>query len=97
MATQQYNFFGYRITDNATHEQAKNVTAAFVYRGYDVAFNTFAPSGMKVAIYRDNALISEHASPEAAIVAIDEMIEWRRGSQGRRLPVQPGWQTRRAS
>lgn len=95
MSLEQFNFFGYRITDNKNAEQANNVTAAFCYRGFEVAFNTFATAGMKVAVYRDGSLVGEYASVEASIAACDEMIEWRKGTKGVRLPVH-GWQSRRA-
>lgn len=101
MAIEQYNFFGYRITDNRTFQVANNVTAAFKYRGHEVAFNTFAPGGMRVSVYKDGSHIAEYASVEAAIAAVDEVIDWKSGTKGHRILPNPnllgGWQQRRRS
>lgn len=77
MNTPELNFFGYRVIDNSNGELAKNVTASFQYRGYEVAFTTFNPAGAKPVILRNHVFIAEHHTVEACIAAIDELLNWR--------------------
>lgn len=80
----EMNFFGYRIVDNNTHSTADNVTASFRYRGYEVAMTTHQPAGAKVIVLLNKVLVAEHGTVEAAIVAIDELMNWQSANRSAR-------------
>jgi hypothetical protein len=82
----EQNFFGYRIVDNATGQVAHNVTAAFRYRGYEIAFHTFNPAGAKVNVLLNHVFVGEYGTVEAAVAAVNEHMEHRNESR---------WQTGR--
>lgn len=75
----EFNFFGYRIVDNNTHKTADNVTASFKYRGYEIAMTTHDPAGAKVIVLLNHVLVNEVGTVEAAINAVDELMDWRQG------------------
>lgn len=73
----EFNFFGYRVVDNNTHKTADNVTASFKYRGYEIAMTTHDPSGAKVIVLLNKVLVEETGTVEAAIAAVDELMNWQ--------------------
>lgn len=73
----EFNFFGYRIVDNNTHATADNVTASFKYRGYEIAMTTHIAAGAKVIILLNKVLVNEVGTVEAAIAAVDELMNWQ--------------------
>lgn len=75
-----WNFYGYRIVDNNTARKAENVTASFKYRGYEVAMTSHEPAGSKVILLLNKVLVDEFGTVEAAIEAVDEMMQWRGAS-----------------
>lgn len=72
-----WNFYGYRIVNNNTHKQANNVTASFKYRGYEIAMTSYVPSGAKVIVLLNKVLVNECGTVEAAIAAVDELMNWQ--------------------
>lgn len=73
----EWNFYGYRIVDNAKHGIATNVTASFKYRGYEIAMTTYDPKGSKIIVLLNKVLIDECGSVEAAVKSIDDLLNWR--------------------
>ena len=93
----EFNFFGYRIVDNNTHTTADNVTASFKYRGYEIAMTTHVAAGAKVIILLNKVLVNEAGTVEAAIAAVDELMNWQSANrQARDVAVRHGsgrWRT----
>lgn len=71
-----WNFFGYRICDNVTGQTAENVTAAFKYRGYEIAMSTFRKGGDRIIVLMNHVFVGEYGTVESAIAAVDEMLNW---------------------
>lgn len=80
----EFNFFGYRIIDNNTHATADNVTASFRYRGYEIAMTTHVKAGAKVIVLLNQVLVNECGTVEAAIAAVDELMNWQGANRAAR-------------
>lgn len=67
-----------------THATADNVTASFRYRGYEIAMTTHVPAGAKVIVLLNKVLVAEHGTVEAAIAAVDELMNWQTANRAAR-------------